>query len=63
MILTCPDGDESATIADISADAINGGNTVVETASIPDGCEDGKFASSTWLDFFPDPEPVCNPLP
>jgi hypothetical protein len=63
MILTCPDGDESAAITDISDDALDGGNTVIESASVPDDCEGGKFASTPWLDFFPDPEPVCNEFP
>jgi hypothetical protein len=65
MVLCCPNGDESAQITDITADALEGDlEGELNFPPVPqDGCSTERFASTDWLDFFPDPEPVCNEFP
>jgi hypothetical protein len=62
LLLTCLDGPESATITDISSDALDG---VLEPTSEgnPENCPDPPVACTEWLDYYPDPAPVCNEFP
>jgi hypothetical protein len=65
IVLSCPDGDESAQITDITADAVEGDLEGERNFPPPpqDGCSTERFASTDWLDFYPDPEPYCNEFP
>jgi hypothetical protein len=62
MLLTCPDGPESATITDITDDALDG---VLEPSDEddPEGCPNPPVACTEWLEYFPDAEPDCNEFP
>ena len=61
LLLTCPDGPESAQITDITDLAIEG-DLEFETDQKPAECP-GPGTCTEWFDYFPDPEPACNPLP
>jgi hypothetical protein len=62
LLLTCPDGPESATITDISSDALDGVLDLSDEDD-PAGCPDPPVACTDWFEYYPDPEPVCNEFP
>lgn len=62
LLLTCPDGPESAQITDITDQAIEG-DLEFENDLKPDNCPGPPVACTDWFDYFPDPEPVCNEFP
>lgn len=62
ILLTCPDGPGSEQVTDITSLAIQG-ELEFETDNKPAACPGPPVACTAWFDYFPDPDPVCNPLP
>lgn len=62
LLLTCPDGPESAQVTDITDLAIEG-DLEFENDNKPIECPNPPIACTEWLDYFPDPVPDCNEFP
>lgn len=62
VLLTCPDGPESAQITDITDLAIEG-DLEFENDNKPAECPGPPVACTEWFDYFPLPEPDCNEFP
>lgn len=62
LLLTCPDGPESAQITDITSLALQG-TFEFEMDLKPAFCPGPPIACTEWFEYYPDPEPVCNEFP
>lgn len=64
LVISCPDGPESATVLDLTSQAISG-VTEFEVNYQPEGCPDPPIACTDRIMpiFYDDPVPDCNPFP